>query len=217
MNPNCLLMAAMYAACFGTELTMDNNLAALYESKAFGLDQANAAAVAFSYGFMNIFSRATGGIVSDWVNTRFKMRGRLFVHWLCILLEGGLLVLFSKQTTLAGSITVLQFFAIFNEAACGTSYAITPYIDPDNAGPISGIVGAGGNVGAILWGLIFLFNTTPTSLTDSMTTLGYVVMGLSFLTFFISIPGHAMLIGGTEDDSMKRSNSKINTVTAHEI
>ena len=218
LNPNCILMGFMYAAAFGTELTMDNNLAALYAAKPFLLKQSDAAATAFSYGFMNIFSRALGGYVSDLCNRYLKLRGRLLVIFLYLLFQGGFLVLFSYQTKLAASITVLQFFAIFNEGACGAIYAVVPYLEPENQGPATGIVGAGGNLGAIFWGLIFLYNSgSPTSLTDSMRTLGWICMACAGFSFFIRIPGHAMLIGGVEDDSMKRSNSKLNIAGAAPI
>ncbi len=54
----------IYGACFGMELTIDN-IAALYFTDNFHLALTAAGFVAGSFGMMNIFARALGGIVSD--------------------------------------------------------------------------------------------------------------------------------------------------------
>src|SRR5258708_36465422 len=64
----------IYGCCFGMELTIDN-IAALYFADYFHLALTAAGFVAASFGMMNIFARALGGIVSDRCYRRWGLRG----------------------------------------------------------------------------------------------------------------------------------------------
>jgi NNP family nitrate/nitrite transporter-like MFS transporter len=64
-----------YAMCFGMEITFDN-VASLHFVDTFKLSQSSAGFWAGIFGFMNIFARALGGIVSDKVGGKFGMRGK---------------------------------------------------------------------------------------------------------------------------------------------
>ena len=50
---------------------------------------------------------------------------------------------------------MLVFFSIFVQSAEGSTYGIVPYVDSTCTGAISGIVGAGGNIGAVCLGFVF--------------------------------------------------------------
>ena len=39
----------------------------------------------------------------------------------------------------------------------GSTFGIVPYVKPKATGAIAGVVGAGGNTGAVCWGLMFRF------------------------------------------------------------
>lgn len=153
-NINTWVLFAQYAGCFGVELTM-NNATALYVKEEFGLTTENAAAIASIFGWMNLFARGMGGWLSDKGNAYAGMRGRLWVHTICLAAEGILVFVFANTTSLGAAIAVMVFFSLFVQAAEGTSFGIVPYIDPPATGAISGIVGAGGNVGAVGFGLGF--------------------------------------------------------------
>jgi NNP family nitrate/nitrite transporter-like MFS transporter len=45
-------------------------------------------------------------------------------------------------------------FGLFTHMACGATYALVPFIDRKSLGGVAGIVGAGGNVGAVLAGFL---------------------------------------------------------------
>ncbi|CAN0487653.1 unnamed protein product, partial [Discosporangium mesarthrocarpum] len=150
-------MFVQYAACFGVELTI-NNTAAGYFKSAFGLSTEKAGLVASLFGLMNLFARSLGGIYSDTLNKWFGsgvpgMRGRFIAQWTALLWEGVFLCIFSRQTELAPAIACLLLFSLGVQSAEGTSYGIVPYICPEATGAVSGIVGAGGNFGAVMWGL----------------------------------------------------------------
>ena len=84
---NTLLLLIQYGCCFGVELTT-SNAAALYFKTEFELSTEAAAAVASTFGWMNLFARGLGGFLSDISNAYRGMRGRLVWQFVCFLLEG---------------------------------------------------------------------------------------------------------------------------------
>lgn len=144
----------IYAACFGIELTI-NGTAALYFFDKFGLSLATAGLVASLFGLMNIFARSMGGMFSDYLNKRGGLKGRVYFLFGCLLLEGIALMFFSRMVALAIAIPALLVFSLFVQMSEGATYAIVPYINKRALGAVSGIVGAGGNFGAMLAGFLF--------------------------------------------------------------
>jgi NNP family nitrate/nitrite transporter-like MFS transporter len=193
-NSNTIILMVQYGACFGVELTM-NNAAATYFFEKFNQSQSMAAAIASSFGFMNIVARGVGGWLSDYLMSKLSMRGRLIAQLGCMLMEGVFILVFAAQNELGPAIVCLICFSIFVQAAEGSSYGIVPYVDPNNKGAVTGAVGAGGNMGAVCWGFIFMYGTDTQS---SLETLGYIVLATSMLTFFIKIPGFSWLTHGVD-------------------
>merc|ERR1712125_123156 len=130
------------------ELTM-NNAAALYFVEEFGQTTASAAAIASIFGWMNLFARGLGGFCSDKLNAKMGMKGRLLTQLFLLLAEGGLVLIFAVTKQLAAAIVVMLIFSIMVQAAEGSTYGIVPYVNPPATGSIAGIVGAGGNTGAV--------------------------------------------------------------------
>jgi NNP family nitrate/nitrite transporter-like MFS transporter len=205
-NPNTLIAMMHYACCFGMELTMFN-FAGVYFNTKFEQGVERAASIAGAFGFMNIASRGFGGYMSDYANTHMNMRGRLLVQFCTLLMEGLMIVTFSQMNDLGPAIAVLTFFGFFAQMGAGTTFGFVPFIDPANNGGVYGAVGAGGNMGAIFWGLCFLYSWGSAD-QDTLKNLGYIVIAISFTTFAINIPGHSMLIGGTHNPSLQKSNSR---------
>lgn len=151
-NPNSWLFFVLYGSCFGVELIF-NNVAATYFNQKFGLGIATSAAIASSFGFMNYsFVQQSGGILSDYLAQSMTMRGRLLAVFICLLMQGLMIVTFSQTTDLAAATVVVIIVSIFTQAAEGAVFSVVPIVDPPNLGLISGIVGGGGNFGAVLWG-----------------------------------------------------------------
>jgi len=185
-NFNTWLLFVQYACCFGVEITM-NNTAAIYFSEKFYLSTERAAAVASIFGWMNIFARGLGGYISDKMNDRYGMRGRLFWQTFVLLLEGLLVIIFAFSGSLASSIAVLILFSIFVQAAEGSTYGIVPYINLTATGSTSGIIGAGGNTGAVVFSLIFrqLGETR-----NAFILIGTIIISSSLLSVFVNIKDH---------------------------
>ncbi|SFN25523.1 MFS transporter, NNP family, nitrate/nitrite transporter [Chitinophaga sp. YR627] len=177
-----------YGMCFGMEITFDN-VASLHFVDTFHLSQSSAGFWAGVFGFMNIFARALGGIISDKVGARSGMRGKGMLLACVLLLEGIGLLLFAQAGTLALAIISMLSFALFLKMANGATYGIVPFINEKNVGLVSGIVGAGGNLGGMLFG--FLFKSESITYVEAFTYIGYIVIAVSvivLLTRFIKKP-----------------------------
>ena len=173
----------VYAACFGVELTI-NNVAALYYKDYFGLGIKTAGLVAGLFGLMNIFARTTGGIIGDKFGHRWGLKGR--VRWLFIALfvEGIALLLFSQMRTLPIAIGSMVVFSLFVQMSEGATYSVVPFINKKALGSVSGIVGAGGNMGAVAAG--FLFRSPDLSWPQALFVLGCIVLAFSFFALLVT-------------------------------
>ena len=181
-------LAILYAACFGMELTVDN-IAALYFVDYFKLSLKAAGAAAGAFGMMNLFARALGGIVSDRCFARWGLRGRTLLLAVTIAMEGLALVAFSQARALPLAIGCMLVTGLFIKMSNGATYAVVPFVNLRALGAVAGIVGAGGNLGAVAAG--FLFKTSSLSWPQALLILGVVVFASSSLALLVSLPGHA--------------------------
>jgi NNP family nitrate/nitrite transporter-like MFS transporter len=181
----------IYAACFGMELTIDN-IAVLYFLDYFDyfkqLDQADAlktaGLLAGMFGGMNLFARAIGGWIADKCGHRWGLDGRVKWLFLALFCEGIGLMLFSQATTLLLAIPLMITFAMFVKMSNGATYAVVPFINRRALGAVSGIVGAGGNAGAVAFG--FLFKSEAIGWHTALFVAGAAVTCISFASFAIT-------------------------------
>ncbi|MCU0355140.1 MAG: MFS transporter [Cytophagales bacterium] len=173
-------LALAYGVCFGMEITFDN-VAALHFVDSFKLDQTSAGFWAGVFGGMNIFARAVGGIVADRVGNKYGMRGKGWLLGLVLGLEGLGLVFFAQAGTLGIAIVSMLTFAMFLKMANGATYAIVPFINQKNVGTVAGIVGAGGNVGGMLFG--FLFKSESITYAQAFLYIGLIVTVVAMVVF----------------------------------
>jgi NNP family nitrate/nitrite transporter-like MFS transporter len=171
------LLFLIYAASFGIELTIDNT-AHLYFSDNFKLDMQKAGIVAAILGGMNLFARSVGGIVADGCGRLGGLRGRVRWLFIVVLAEGVCMILFSRITATPLAIGGLMLFGLCVDMSCGATYSVVPFINKKSLGSVSGIVGAGGNVGAVLAG--FLFKGPTAQWSHSLLILGIAVTFVSF-------------------------------------
>lgn len=163
------VLTLAYAACFGIEITVDN-VAATFFIDRFGTSLIMAGALAGIFGGMNLFARALGGIVSDQVGRRFGLKGKGRLLGLLLVLEGIGIMLFAASGSLLVAVASMLIFALFLKMANGCTYGIVPFINKDNIGVVSGVVGAGGNIGAMLVG--FLFKSEHLTYADAFQYIG---------------------------------------------
>jgi MFS transporter, NNP family, nitrate/nitrite transporter len=176
------LLFLLYAACFGVEITMDN-VAALYFKDSFHVTLTMAGLLASATGMMNIFARALGGVAGDRAGSRWGLRGRSLLLGLVIFLEGAALALFSRLTHLRSAAAAYLLFGLLVCMACGVTYAVVPLVRPRAIGSVSGIVGAGGNAGAVLAGI--LFKSPNISGSEALFILGIAVAVTAVASLFL--------------------------------
>jgi NNP family nitrate/nitrite transporter-like MFS transporter len=176
------VLTIAYAACFGVEITVDN-FAASYFHDDYRASLIFAGLLASIFGWINIFARALGGIVSDKVGRRYGFSGKIGLLAILLLLEGIGIMLFSASSGLALAIAMMFFFGLCLKMANGATYSIVPFINAKAVGSVAGIVGAGGNVGAMLIGFMF----KSMSYTAAFFYLGVVVFGVGVLVLVVKL------------------------------
>lgn len=185
------ILFLIYGSCFGIELTV-NNVAALYfldyfeEFKTMNAVTAvgYAGMIASLFGIMNIFGRTLGGYFGDRFGRTWGLSGR--VKWLFVTLffEGIFLMLFAQMEVLAMAIPSLILFSLFVQMSEGATFSVVPFINKRALGSVSGIVGAGGNAGAVAAG--FLFKSSAINWPTAFFILGSLVTVCAFLALSVN-------------------------------
>ena len=136
---------------------MNNQLATHFRTY-FQLAAADASALAGSFGLMNLFARSLGGITSDLLYKKFGFRGRIWAQFLSLFFEAIFLFCFGlvdNSQPWYVALAVLLCFSLFVQMAEGTSYGIVPFMNKRQLAIVSALVGAGGNLGAVIAGFGF--------------------------------------------------------------
>ncbi len=152
-NYRVWMLFVTYGACFGVEIFL-HNIAASYYVEKFGLSLKAAGFAAGSFGLLALFARALGGFTSDRVARAHGLPGRTMLLFTLIVGEGLGLLCFSQMEHAAAAIAAMLVFGLFVHMACGATYALVPFVDRKALGGVAGIIGAGGNVGAVAAGFL---------------------------------------------------------------
>ena len=180
-NYRVWMLFLTYGACFGVELFV-HNVAASYYVDRYKLSLQSAGMAAGAFGLLALFARALGGILSDRVARVRGLDARTTLLFVLMLGEGLGLLWFSKTDTVAMAVFSMVTFGLFTHMACGATYALVPFIDRKSLGGVAGIVGAGGNVGAVAAG--FLLKAVG-SVQACFATLGVIVLGSAFCAIVV--------------------------------
>jgi NNP family nitrate/nitrite transporter-like MFS transporter len=192
------VLTIAYAACFGVEITVDN-FAPIFFTDSFGTTIAIAGMVAGIFGWINIFARPLGGYVADKIGTKWGFDGKSLLLSILLLIEGIGLIWFAKSGNLSLAILMMFVFGLSLKMANGVTYSLVPFINPKAVGSVAGIVGAGGNIGAMLIAYMFKQKALPITntimenglsvqeelinYTNAFTLLGYIILGVGIAVF----------------------------------
>ncbi|MBE1160696.1 MFS transporter [Dyella acidiphila] len=152
-NYRVWMLFVTYAGCFGIELFV-HGVAASYYVDRFNLDLRHAGMAAGSFGLLALFARAIGGMASDRLARLHGLAARSWLLGALMLGEGLGLLWFSAAQAADVAMGAMLAFGLFTHMACGATYALVPFVDRSALGGVAGIVGAGGNVGAVAAGLL---------------------------------------------------------------
>ncbi|KAL8111774.1 high affinity nitrate transporter 2.5-like [Apium graveolens] len=208
------ILALTYGYCFGVELTVDNIIAQYFYDR-FHVNLHTAGIIAASFGLANLFSRPFGGYLSDVMATRYGMRGRLWTLFLVQVFGGLLCVLLGRLGSLSASVTVMLVFSVFVQAACGLTYGVVPFVSRRSLGVISGLIGGGGNVGAVLTQVIFFRGSTFKTETG-ITLMGVMIICCTLPMMFIYFPQWGGLFWGASSKGITEENYYMSEWTQEE-
>ena len=152
-NYRVWLLFVTYGACFGIEIFI-HNVAAVYYVDHFGLSLKAAGMAAGSFGLLALFARALGGYLSDKGAARGNLNSRVTLLFALMIGEGLGLLWFANADSVTYAVIAMLCFGMFTHMACGATYALVPFIDSRALGGVAGIIGAGGNVGAVAAGFL---------------------------------------------------------------
>ncbi len=173
-----------YLVTFGTELAVVSILAMFYVDW-FELPKITAALLAGVYPFINLFARPGGGWISDKIGRKLTLMITFSGIAVSFLALGNV----DKETwsiTWVVGLTILG--GIFSKAGSGAIFAMVPLIQRRLTGQIAGMVGAFGNVGAVM----FLTVNTLVEYDEFFMIIGIVsVIVLALIVLFLEEPkGH---------------------------
>lgn len=178
-----------YFCSFGGELAINSILSAYYLKNFPYLGQTKASNWAAMFGFLNFVTRPLGGVVGDILYNLFGRSLWLKKGWIltCGILTGALLILIGQlnphdESTMYGLIGLM---AIFHEAGNGANFALVPHVHPFANGILSGVTGAGGNLGGVVFAIIFRFMDAGTNYAKAFWVIGIIHITLNLSVAWI--------------------------------
>jgi len=180
---------ATYACSFGGELAVNSILGAYYFKNFPKLGQTNASNYASIFGFLNFVTRPLGGVVGDLLYNGFGRNLWLKKLWIivCGVLTGALLIVIGMLDShhLPTMIGLISFMAVFHEAGNGANFALVPHVYPYANGILSGLTGAGGNLGGVIFAIVFRFMDGGTNYAKAFWVIGIIHIVLNLAVSWI--------------------------------
>lgn len=177
-------LAFCYFNSFGAELAINSILGSYYLKNFPDLGQTGSGRWAAMFGLLNVFFRPLGGVASDLIYRRTKNLWckKALIHVVGII-AGALLILIGlldpKEQSLMFGLVALM--ALFLESGNGANFALVPHTHPAANGVISGVAGAAGNLGGIVYAIIFRYETDgkTTDYAKGLWICGVMMVGMN--------------------------------------
>lgn len=196
-SPQTIVLAAVYMCSFGAELAINSILGAYYFQNFKALGQTGTGRWAAMFGLLNVVFRPLGGLVSDVLYRATGGRAWTKKIWLNALgvVTGAFQIAIGltdphSQSTMFGLIAGMAFFL---EAGNGACFSLVPHVHPAANGIISGIAGAAGNFGGIIFAIIFRYQGTDYGKT--FWVIGVITIAVNLLSSWVK-PLPSGQIGG---------------------
>lgn len=160
LSPQTAMAALCYFCSFGAELAINSVLGTYYLKNFPTLGQTGTGNWAAMFGLLNVVFRPIGGLFADYIyrKTGSVWAKKIWLHSLAICAGGFQIAIGLKNShshsTMFGLVAGMAFFL---EAANGALFALVPHIHPYANGIISGVTGATGNLGGIVFAIIFRY------------------------------------------------------------
>ncbi|EXJ89532.1 MFS transporter, NNP family, nitrate/nitrite transporter [Capronia epimyces CBS 606.96] len=159
--PQTLVLAFCYFCTFGSELSVNSILGTYYQKNFKSLGQTTSGQWAAMFGLLNVVCRPLGGIIADLLFGRFSNLWvkKIWIHTLGVITGVFLIVIGvldpHNTSTMFGLVAGM---AVFLEGGNGANFALVPHVNPHANGVVSGMTGATGNFGGIIFSIVFRYN-----------------------------------------------------------
>lgn len=117
--------------------------------------------------------------------------------------EGIWIYCFIQCRDLFSTLAVLVVLAITGQCCIVNSLGIVPYIDRRSTGTISGIAGAGGNLGGVILSSVFRHYTDA----QAFVFMALFCLSASVLTPMIAVAGYEGMVWGNQGTVRERSTT----------
>jgi NNP family nitrate/nitrite transporter-like MFS transporter len=182
-----LSLAAQYACSFGGELAINSIIGSYYLKNFAHLGQTGSGRWAAMFGLLNVIFRPFGGVVADiiyhYTNSVWSKKAWIVFCGItmgCFELAIGLLNP-HHEATMFGLVAGL---AVFMDASNGANFAVVPHVHPFANGIVSGVIGATGNLGGIIFAIIFRYNGSHYS--RVIWVIGAISIGVNLAVSWVS-------------------------------
>lgn len=185
VSPQTVFHVLAYMNSFGAELAINAVLSSYYIATFPALSQTDAANRAAVFGFLNFVTRPLGGVVSDLLYKYSRHNLWFKKAWVvaCGLTAGSLLIVLGRVDPRGeGAVFgLVSLVAVFLQAGNGANFSLVPHVHPGADGLLSGLTGAGGNLGGVVFSVIFRFMDGGTNYAKGFWVIGVIHVGVSLL------------------------------------
>lgn len=186
-SPQTIVTGAVYFCTFGAELAVNSILGSYYTQRFPTLDAQQTGNWAAMFGLMNVVWRPLGGVVGDIAyhythGSVWAKKALLHVYGFgtgAMLLVVGLV----NPGDIGSMVALVAVgLAFFLAGANGLTFSLVPHVHPSANGVVSGFTGACGNLGGIVFAIIFRYGSSYAS---SIWIIGAVVIGINLAVSWI--------------------------------
>jgi NNP family nitrate/nitrite transporter-like MFS transporter len=157
-----LFHCATYICSFGGELAINSYIASYFLKNFPYLGQTGSGRWGSMFGLLNVITRPLGGVVGDLLYNKVSNNLWLKKAWIVSvgIVSGAFLVAIGltdphNESMMFGLIAGMAFFL---EAGNGANFALVPHVHPHANGIMSGTVGATGNLGGVIFAILFRYH-----------------------------------------------------------
>jgi NNP family nitrate/nitrite transporter-like MFS transporter len=150
------ILSIAYAVTFGSELAVVSMLPMFFQN-TFAVPVALAGVFGACFAAVDIGSCPSGG----WISDKFGRKKSLVILLIGAAIGFFVLSTITSDWPIAIAVAAMMCSSFFLGSAAGCVFAVVPLIRRSLTGQIAGIVGAYGNIGAVVLLTVFSFVSTP--------------------------------------------------------
>jgi NNP family nitrate/nitrite transporter-like MFS transporter len=150
------ILSLAYAVTFGSELAVVSMLPMFFQN-TFAIPVALAGIFGACFAGVDIASCPSGG----WISDKFGRKKSLVILLVGAAIGFFVMSMITSDWPIALAVAAMMCCSFFLGSAAGCVFAVVPLIRRSLTGQIAGIVGAYGNIGAVVFLTVFSFVSTP--------------------------------------------------------